>query len=117
MVALLRDGLAGLPCRFWDGTGTNPYFAYLGLADGFVVTADSVNMVSEAASTGKPVHVFDLDGGSAKFQRFHDRLRAAGVTRPFAGRLERWSYAPLDDTRRVAEAVRTLARSRIAHSR
>ena len=67
----------------------------LALADAFVVTGDSVNMVCEAATTGKPVHVVDLKGGSAKFARFHESLRAAGITRPFQGRLERWSYAAL----------------------
>ncbi|MGB1548694.1 MAG: ELM1/GtrOC1 family putative glycosyltransferase, partial [Alphaproteobacteria bacterium] len=29
-----------------------------------------------------------------------------GVTRPFDGTLAKWDYAPLDDTARVAEAVR-----------
>src|SRR3546814_5644221 len=48
--------------------GENPYFAYLGLADAILVTADSVNMVCEAASTGKPVYVIDLDGSSDKFR-------------------------------------------------
>ncbi len=112
IVRRLRDGLAGLPCQFWDGTGDNPYTAFLGLADAVVVTGDSVNMVSEAAATAKPVHVFHLEGGSAKFRRFHDRLSADGVTRPFAGRLERWRYPPLEDTSRVADAVRALVRDR-----
>src|SRR3546814_13124599 len=62
--AILRARLAGLPAEIWDGEGENPYFAYLGLADAILVTADSVNMVCEAASTGKPVYVIDLDGGS-----------------------------------------------------
>src|SRR3546814_3642619 len=35
---------------------SNPNFGILGLADHVIVTGDSVNMVSEAASTGKPVH-------------------------------------------------------------
>ena len=114
IVQRLRAGLADTPGWFWDGTGDNPYLAVLGLADAVVVTGDSVNMVSEAAATAKPVHVFQLDGGSAKFRRFHDRLSAAGVTRPFAGRLEHWRYQPLDDTRRVADAVRALVRRRRA---
>src|SRR3546814_20453175 len=54
---ILRRALAGLPAEIWDGAGENPYFGSLALADHVVVTGDSVNMVSEAASTGKPVHV------------------------------------------------------------
>jgi mitochondrial fission protein ELM1 len=36
----------------------NPYPAILGLADRFVVTADSVSMVTEAISARRPVHLF-----------------------------------------------------------
>ena len=93
---LLRQAL---PNAFiWSGGGDNPYFGLLALADAFIVTADSVNMVSEAAATGKPVYIAELEGGSAKFARFHAAMREAGVTRPFTGTIERWSYAPPDDT-------------------
>jgi len=37
----------------------NPYFALLGLADAFMVTADSASQVIEAILTGKPVSIFD----------------------------------------------------------
>lgn len=103
--AILRTALAGLPAEVWDGTGENPYFAYLGSADAVIATCDSVSMISEAASTGKPVHVIELAGGSAKFRRFHEMLYADGTARPFTGALETWTYAPLDDTARVAADV------------
>src|SRR6516164_3479740 len=51
-IALLREKLNGLPAVIWDGAGENPYFAFLALADAFLVTADSVSMISEAAATG-----------------------------------------------------------------
>lgn len=102
----LSQLLAGQPCVFWtEGGGPNPYFGWLALADAIVVTADSVNMVSEACSTGKPVFVVPLDGGSEKFRRFHARLAESGMTRPFAGRLERWTYSALDEPRRVAAEI------------
>ncbi len=106
VMAILREALAGLPVEIWDGAGENPYFGFLALADAFVVTGDSVNMVTEAATTGKPVYVAALEGGSAKFRRFHETLRAAGITRPFEGRLERWSYPALRETERAAIEVR-----------
>jgi uncharacterized protein len=113
-VALLRERLAGMPGAVWDGTGENPYFAYLAIADALLVTADSVSMVSEAAATGKPVHILELPGGDAKFARFHDALRQAGITRPFAGVVEHWTYAPLDDTARAGAALRDLVRARLS---
>ena len=106
VMAIIRRALAGRPAEIWDGNGDNPYFGFLALADAFVVTADSVNMVCEAATTGKPVHVVELKGGSAKFRRFHETLEEAGITRPFEGRLERWSYPALRDTERAAAEVR-----------
>jgi uncharacterized protein len=109
---LVQERLAGLPAAIWDGTGDNPYFAYLGLADAFLVTADSVSMISEAAATGKPVHILDLDGGNAKFARFHQLMRQAGITRPFAGHVESWSYPIPDDTARAGGALRDLILSR-----
>jgi uncharacterized protein len=107
---LLRAELAGVPHEIWDGQGENPYFGILGLADVLVVTCDSVNMVSEAASTGKPVYVADLPGGSAKFARFHRRFREDGVTRNFTGRLDAYSYAPVDDMAVVTARVEALLR-------
>jgi mitochondrial fission protein ELM1 len=100
--ALLRGALAGASAHVWDGSGDNPYFAFLGLADYIVVTADSINMASEACATGKPVYVVDLPGGSKKFRDFQDGLRAAGVTRRFEGSLEPWSYEPFNDAPAVA---------------
>ena len=109
-VALLRQRLAGLPTEIWEGIGDNPYYAYLAIADALLVTADSVSMVSEAAATGKPVHIIELAnnrwGGDAKFARFHAMMREAGITRPFGGRIESWSYSPPDDTARAGTLLR-----------
>ena len=104
--AALRRRLDGVAAVMWDGAGENPYFGYLGQADAIVVTGDSVAMVSEACATGKPVLVYDLPGGSAKFDRFHGEMRQAGCTRPFSGALEDWTYLPLRETPRIAAEVR-----------
>ncbi len=104
--AILRTRLSGLPAEVWDGTGENPYFGYLGLADAVVVTCDSVSMTSEACSTGKPTYVIELDGGSPKFRAFHDGLYKDHITRPFDGTLDQWDHPPLNDTLGVADELR-----------
>lgn len=103
--AILRGRLAGLPAEIWDGAGDNPYFGYLGLADAIVVSADSVSMVSEACSTGKPVHVARLATMSRRLEAFHAGLERDGLTRPFSGALQDWRYDPLHDTGRAAAEV------------
>jgi mitochondrial fission protein ELM1 len=113
-LAVLRERLGGLHGLVWDGAGDNPYFAFLALADALLVTADSVSMVSEAAATGKPVHILELPGGDAKFARFHAAMRHAGITRTFVGEIEQWSYQPPDDTARAGAALRALVLSRLA---
>ncbi|MDA0787301.1 MAG: mitochondrial fission ELM1 family protein [Proteobacteria bacterium] len=97
VIDAIRKALTGLDVDIWDETGPNPYLGFLAHADSLIVTGDSVNMVSEAAATGKPVHVVHLEGGSKKFSRFHAAMVARGITRPFAGALEQWSYDPPDD--------------------
>ncbi|PWC54521.1 mitochondrial fission ELM1 family protein [Azospirillum sp. TSO22-1] len=114
--AILRARLTGPHAEVWDGEGENPYFAYLALADVIVCTCDSVSMVSEACSTGKPVYVIELDGGSPKFRAFLDGLYRDGIARPFTGELESWSYPPLDETREIAETVRHRLLARRGHS-
>jgi mitochondrial fission protein ELM1 len=105
-IAALETALESVPHIVWDGSGDNPYFGFLALADAIVVTEDSVNMVTEAAGTGKPVYVQALSGRSNRLSRFHRLMQERGATRPFQGKLESWSYAPINDTEMVAAAVR-----------
>jgi len=41
----------------------NPFFAFLGLADHVIVTADSVSMMAEACVTERPVYLYDTGEG------------------------------------------------------
>ena len=101
MVTALRAGLGGR-AYVWDGQGDNPYPAILGLAQAVLVTQDSVNMASEAASAGLPTHIFPLTRLADKFQRFHADLAAFGATRPFAGTIDTWTCPPLAEADRIA---------------
>jgi mitochondrial fission protein ELM1 len=103
--AALTAGLADLPGIIWDGTGANPYFAFLAAADYILVTEDSTNMATEAASTGKPVFVLKMAGEHPKFRAFHESLERHGAARPFGGGFHRWSYEPLQETDRAAKEI------------
>ena len=54
--------------------GDNPYKKLLAIADYFIVSADSINMVSEACATTKPVALLPHTHITSKHQRFIDSL-------------------------------------------
>ncbi|MFD0740049.1 mitochondrial fission ELM1 family protein [Lysobacter koreensis] len=109
--ARLRARFAAAPHLVWSGDddGANPYPGLLGWADRIVCTADSVNMLSEAAATNAPVFVAGLDAVSGRPRRFLDSLLARGRIRRFGdddGDLARFEVTALRETSRVAAQVR-----------
>lgn len=112
MQRAIVQALAGAKAWIWDGQGANPYVEMLALADAFVVTADSTNMLSEAAATGKTIHVFMPKGVPAKIMRLIDGLIAHGAVVKFAGHLENHPYQPLNSTPLIAHEILARLRSR-----
>jgi mitochondrial fission protein ELM1 len=107
--ARLRERLAHLPGVIWcdAGDGENPYPGLLGWADRIVCTADSVNMLSEAAATNVPVYAAGVDRLRGRPRRFVDSLITLGRVRSFAQELEPFPATALRETARVANEVRT----------
>jgi mitochondrial fission protein ELM1 len=105
-IAAFRKGLGDYPHYLWDGTGENPYLGMLAWADYIMVTADSVSMIGDALTTGKPVYMIPMEGRSDKFDRFHQNLLENGYIRRFEGTMEKWSYMPLRDAASIAEEIR-----------
>ncbi|MEZ4332362.1 MAG: mitochondrial fission ELM1 family protein [Myxococcota bacterium] len=75
----------------------NPLFAFLGLADRVVVTADSVSMMTEACATGRPVYLYDTGEGVTSMKRdlFLDEDGSPGTGKADGaggrgGALDRW---------------------------
>jgi len=54
-------------CYRWHSGGDNPYLGLLALADAFVVTGESMSMLGEAAGTGRPLYIFDVGDGAARW--------------------------------------------------
>jgi mitochondrial fission protein ELM1 len=96
----------------WDRRSENPYLDYMAAADAFVIAKDSITMPCEALATGKPVFTLDLTPVAGprldKFERYHrDLHETLQLTRPFEGKIEPYSYEPLDETRRIASVIRS----------
>jgi len=71
---------SNLNCNYkifdWNSVkNNNPYLAIIGHANSFIITGDSVSMISECCSTGKNVFIFDKRKISTKkHQKFHEFL-------------------------------------------
>ena len=95
---------------FWGASQnpaeTNPYFGMMAWADAIVVTEDSVSMVSDALSTGKPVYIYKLEGQSTKFDRFYANIIEKGFARPYEGKIEPYTYNIEPAAQIVANEVR-----------
>jgi len=105
LVEAIRKGLGERGGFIWDGTGQNPYPQILAHANAILVTGDSVNMVGEAAATGAPVYVFEPSGGARRTSHFIAEMEARGAVRRFFGRLEPFSYAPIDSSQSIAAEI------------
>jgi mitochondrial fission protein ELM1 len=104
-VSTLRSALSDVPAFLWNGGGDNPYYGILGLSDCLIVTADSVNMISEACASGRPVYIYDLPGGSPKSSRFLRTIEERGLARKFEIPLVPYSAQPLDEMAAVVAEV------------
>jgi mitochondrial fission protein ELM1 len=106
---------SNLNCDFkffdWEKVkDNNPYLAIVGYSNFFIVTGDSVSMISECASTGKPLYIFDEKNISTKkHRRFHQNLFDDNYARKLESGvniLNNFSNKKLQETQRVALLIR-----------
>ena len=65
------------PMHFHDPatSRSNPYYAFLALSGAIITTADSVSMMSEACTTGKPIYIYQPQQFDApKHQKLLNKL-------------------------------------------
>ncbi|WGF86600.1 mitochondrial fission ELM1 family protein [Marinivivus vitaminiproducens] len=98
-VATLRAALDVPHLLFeWTKAGAeNPFYGFIALADRFIVTSDSMSMLTETASTLRPVHIFDLDDTTRSSRPLPGgRSDRPAVRTPWwLKRLRRFGFKPL----------------------
>lgn len=111
----MRQTLAAQLGHVWltDADGDNPYPGHLAWADRIVVTPDSVNMLSEGAATGAPVHTLSDSTLPTHLANFHRVLREGGWLHDLAEPAPP-AEQPLRETREVASEVRRRMRAHFA---
>lgn len=99
--------------RFFDwkeNIEKNPYLAIIGYGDFFIVSGDSVSMISESASTGKPLYIFDDKNiSSNKHRKFHQNLFDDNYAKNLENDtqiLEDFEQKKLQETKRVASLIK-----------
>ena len=94
----------------------NIYPGVLGLAQATIITADSVNMASEAAISGKPVMIApwraatpdNPSGEAGRIRAFHDAMFAAGHTVPLGQTIPSGPFERLDEMDELATRLLAL---------
>jgi mitochondrial fission protein ELM1 len=106
--AALQRALMGTSHWLWTEQTANPYHALLALSDAVLVTSDSISMLTEAVTSEKPLYYYDMGIQKPRIVDFLSQLRTRGYYRIFDETvpLESWSYPPLDETGRIAAALR-----------
>jgi mitochondrial fission protein ELM1 len=84
----------------------NPYPALLAQADEFVVTGESMSMLAETASQGKPLHIFDMGDGDTPWWKLRHNYRYKPASHRLAMR-----YGPLRMRRDVGKIQQALVDS------
>ena len=106
---ILKRNLSSLS-TIWLGEGHNPYEFALKYSTHFIVTADSTSMISESATTGKPIYIYHLPfkRESKRFERFHKEFKNLNITRNFDNKiiLSNWEYKPLNESKRISGIIK-----------
>ena len=83
------------------------YLSALALATFIVVTCDSTSMISEAATSGKPIFIAHMGSkkNNYRFRKFFQLFREMGITRELGERVQNWTYNKLNEAERIAAMI------------
>ena len=83
------------------------YLSSLALASSVVVTCDSTSMLSEAATSGKPIFVAHMKPkrNNYRFKKFYKLFKEMKIVRDLGEKVEVWEYDKIDEAERVANII------------
>ena len=84
------------------------YLSAYALANYVIVTCDSTSMISEAATSGKPIFVAHMKAkrNNYRFKRFFELFKQLGITRDLGEKAETWTYNKHNEAQRIALELR-----------
>ncbi|HIF61667.1 MAG TPA: nucleoside-diphosphate sugar epimerase [Candidatus Pelagibacter sp.] len=83
------------------------YLSSLALAESIVVTCDSTSMISEAATSGKPIFVAHMKAkkNNYRFKKFFKLFKEIGIIKNLGEKVESWNYIKLNEAERIAKEI------------
>ena len=84
------------------------YLSAYALADYVVVTCDSTSMISEAATSGKPIFVAHMRAkkNNYRFKRFFELFKQMRIIRDLGEEIESWTYNKHNEAQRIATEIK-----------
>ena len=84
------------------------YLSSLKLSDYIVVMCDSTSMISEAAMTGKPIYVAQMNPikKNDRFKKFFELFKSLNIIKDLENSLEKWSYEKLNETDKISGYIK-----------
>ena len=85
------------------------YLSAYALGNYVVVTCDSTSMISEAATSGKPIFVAHMKAkrNNYRFNRFFELFKQMGITRDLGEKVETWTYNKHNEAQRIAIEIKS----------
>ena len=89
------------------------YLSSLAIANSIVVTCDSTSMISEAATSGKPIFVAHMQPkrNNYRFKRFYKLFGELGVIKNLGEKVENWTYDSFNEAERIAAIINSRLKS------
>ena len=83
------------------------YLSAFALATNIVVTCDSTSMISEAATSGKPIFVAHMKAkkNNYRFKKFFKLFKEVGITRDLGEQVISWKYNKFNEAERIATII------------
>ena len=83
------------------------YLSALSISDYIVITCDSTSMISEAAITGKPIYVAQMNSSknNLRFQKFFSQFKQLNIIKDLTDKIDLWSYSKLDEVNRISPLI------------
>ena len=89
------------------------YLSSLALSTFVVVTCDSTSMISESATSGKPIYVAHMEviRNNYRFKRFFKLFKEMGIIKDLGENVETWTYNRINEAERIAKTIKTKIRN------